>query len=555
MTNTDRHRSRSLLIEGTVLIALLACSAALRFWRLDATGIFGVDDGRYILDGYSKFVESKGLIAIFQGKLAELQGGDEFVLADALTPLSQSLQEHHPFSPKLGFTYLIALVMLANAPLVSAASYVEAVTGVLLVLATYMLVRCGSNSRAALFGALIMAFSPFAVYYGRNAYPQNTSALFIVGAVILLTKGPQYRHVFAGILLGIAFWIHYQAAAAIIAFVFIYVGWSCAISRPGARHAFTELVSFVFGFAIVCIFAEAITYPHVMLFRSAQMDYPHKTFFELLAPRIHSQLDFGIDPGGLLVMPYAMMRFHGIAGTLAILALSGYAVTLIRDEGWRTALRSRPFALFVIPAVAITMLYALKHGQVFRMYLFAFPFWAACMGVALDRVLRDPSRYARVAAATTIFIVVASSILPLIEIMRLRSVYPDAMTFARDRNATLVSGWSSTLEAYLLEGGDNGGDIFALLEEMPADQLLYLADWQELYYNAYPDAPVLLTGDASPVTVLEHQFGRTFLEAELFHAEGNTLQGIRNVRALDLDRARRLNLHSLGDRPLRMGSR
>jgi hypothetical protein len=550
-TDTQTHRVRSLLGEGTFLIALIVVASALRFWRLDATGIFGVDDGRYILDGYSKFVESEGLIVIVQGKLAEFQGGDEFVLADALAPLSRSLQEHHPFSPKLGFTYFTAIAMWTNVSIISAASYVEATAGALLVLATYLLIRCGSNARAAIIGAIIMAFSPYAVYYSRNAYPQSTSALFIVAAVILLSKGPRYRHLLVGISLGIAFWVHYQAAAAIIAFVAVYAGWSCAIARPGIRRVITEVATNAIGFAFVCIFAEAITYPHVMLFRAAQLDYPHKTFFELLAPRIHSQLDFGINPSGLLVMPYAMMRFHGIAGTFAILTLGGCAVALIRGQGWRTAFQSRSFALFIIPAVAITVLYAFKHGQVFRMYLFTFPFWAACIGVAMDRILREPSRYARAVAVATITIAAVSAIAPLMEIMRLRSAYPDAITFARNQNATLVSGWSSTLEAYLLESDDKGGDVFAAIEVMPSDQLLYVADWQELYYDAYPDTPTLLSGDAAPVKVFKHRFGQTFLEAELFHAEGNTWQEIANVRAIDLNRARTLNLYAVRDRPLK----
>ncbi len=531
----------------------MAIAIALRFIGLNTAGIFGVDDGRYILDGYSKFVESKGLLEMAHGKAAELRGGTAFVLADALKPLTQSLQTHHPFSPKLGFTYLTALVMWTNVGFVSAASYVEATSGVLLVFATYILIRCTASARAAAIGAGVMALSPYAVYYSRNAYPQNTSALFIVAAVIVLVQTRESRRPavwcgLSGLCLGIAFWIHYQAAAAIIAFA-AWAIWVIVCARPSARSTLMQCASIVIGFAAICIFAEAITYPLVMLFRAAHLDYPHKTFFELLAPRLHSQLDLGWNPAGLLVMPYAFTRFHGIAGMVATLALGLWAFAARR--GWRAAIGSRSFALFAIPAAAITLAYALKHGQVFRMYLFAFPFWAAGLGVIVDRLLRDPGRFSRPTAIIAMVVIAGSMVPPLIEIMRYRSAYPDALAYAREQNTTLVSGWSSTVEAYYLMAGTDAGDVFSIGNEISSGRYTYVADWQELYYGAYPDAPLLLSGNAPAITTFEHRFGRVFLEAELFYADGDPWREIQNVRAIDLRRAQSVQLFSLQDRPIK----
>ncbi len=54
-------------MEAIPLVFVALFATALRFHGLSATGIFDVDDGRYILDGYSKLVEAQGVIELCRG--------------------------------------------------------------------------------------------------------------------------------------------------------------------------------------------------------------------------------------------------------------------------------------------------------------------------------------------------------------------------------------------------------------------------------------------------------------------------------------------------------
>ena len=80
-----------------------------------------------------------------------------------------------------------------------------------------------------------------------------------------------------------------------------------------------------------------------------------------------------------------------------------------------------------------------------------------------------------------------------------------------------------------------------------------MSDWQELYDRRYPDEAVALPIGAEPQATFYQDFGRIFLEVEAFPSYGNTIDNIRFVRNLDLERARQLLIYDLRKTGLRDG--
>ena len=62
--------------------------------------------------------------------------------------------------------------------------WVEAIAGVLMVWAVFALVRAIHNERAGLIAAAMLALSNFHLYFSRNAYPQCSSVLLLLVAVL-----------------------------------------------------------------------------------------------------------------------------------------------------------------------------------------------------------------------------------------------------------------------------------------------------------------------------------------------------------------------------------
>ena len=305
------------------LTGILVVAAAFRFYGLAKTGILSIDEGRYFLDGLSKYIELRGCFDMVRGKVAELRGGPEFLLSDYLPGFSHDLREVHPFSPKLGFNYLTALVMACLGVCVHAGNIVEALSGVLMVAVLFALVRSLHGTRAGLISAAILALSSYHIYFSRNAYPQSSSVLLLLVALWIhlnwgqagrrTDAGGMGRLALCGVFAGLSLWVNYQAAGAMPCLCLVHLA-ACL----GAGSRAVQVKAFVLGglaiaagFMAVMLAAEAASYPMLLLFRSQGMPYPHATFFELLWPRVAAQSSVPLGSTGLLLFPYFLYVIEG----------------------------------------------------------------------------------------------------------------------------------------------------------------------------------------------------------------------------------------------------
>lgn len=550
-------------------LAIVCVAAGLRLAGLGDAGIFGVDGGRYILDGLSKANELENGIRLLEGKWSELTDSGEFLLSDFAPEAAERLAQQYPFSPKLGVSYLTGMVLLWTGPWVSAFSVIEAIAGILLVAVVIVFVGRLRDWPTGLLAGLLLAVSGYSVYYARNAYPQSTASLCYVLAVWAHTiayapekdgaNGMRWYLVMSGALAGIGFWINYQIAGALPALAAIQL--LASLRGGGPLRSIRQFVSggllMTAGFLAVQLAAEAVTYPWILLFRSQGLTYPHATYLELLWPRLVSQSGAPVNMSGLVLLPY----FHGVlegypATLIALVLLTGGGLVAIGTwASGDSVARYRAFVYVMAPFAVPVLIFSLKTMQGARTFTFALPFLAALLAMAVVAIWRYPTSYRapiRMTVVVLLGISLASSLVYLREILAIRSAYPVCIAHIKGTDSPGASAaWSSALESYLLQEGLDGGSLYRYVGEERVPPRWYVSDWQELYDRRYPDEAVALPTGAEPDRVFDHSFGRIFLEVEAFPSYGNTIDNIRFVQNLDLNRARKLLVYDLHETGLR----
>ncbi len=550
--------------HGLTLAAILVAAILLRFYGITQAGIFSVDEGRYLLDAQSKQIELGVYADLARGKLAEVRGGEPFLLEQFVPEARDALARRAPFLPKVLFSYLAALVMGIVGFKIWAASVVEAAFGVLTVGAVYLLARRLRNPRTALIAAGMLALSCYHVYFSRNAYPQCTSGFFLVLAVLLhlhwsAAHDPRgtYRHLVAsGLCAGLAFLANFQAGGALPLLVVIHIGVSLRDGSAGVRirRLAGGGACLLLGFAAALIAAEATTYPLILLFRSQDIAYAHHTFFELLLPRLTMHTHIPANGQGVALFPYFVYLFEGpiALGAMLLLAVAG-AWAAIGARGRREAedtASGRTAWLYLTPALLVPwLIFSFKTLQAARTFTYLYPFLAIALAISADALWQVPAprrRAARVVTAALLALAAASALRHDAEVLQTRSAYPRAMDFiAQTPEHAACAAWSAVLLGYLEEGGLDGGSYYDYAAPDKSLPPYFLTDWQELYHSHYPDECSVIPAGSEPDHVLHHQFGRILLETEAFPAYDRTFSSIAFVRALDLDRARKLLLYDL----------
>ena len=556
--------SRPSTVFVVLVILILTVSAAPRFAGLEKPGILGVDDGRYFLDGLSKLYEVKMAVSLFKGKWSEVTGNGSFLLADFVPEAADSLAREHPFAPKQGFAYLTALVMVWTGPWVSATCLVEAVAGVLLVAALIGFVRSIRDWQTGLLAGALLAGSGYSVYFARNAYPQSAAALLFLLALWAHARATRREHdlsrhrpsgllFLCGLLAGLSFWVNYQVAGALPALAVAH-GLACC-RRDNAKNALTHFAAgaafMTAGFLAVIAFAEAVTYPWILLFRSQGLSYPHATFLELLWPRLISQTGVPANPSGLLLFPFFYTLLEGYAaGMVAVVLLSAGGAVALRNRSCPDGgKRFQTIVYLFVPFIMTVLVFSLKTMQGARTFTFALPFFMALLAMAVVALWRRSAR-SRVAVRSSVVALLlvwtASNLVHIREILAIRSAYPQFISYLEDsKERGACAAWSSVLESYLIQNGLEGGSLYRYLGEGRTPPPIYTSDWQELYERRYPDEAVALPVGAAPIAKFDHTIGRIFLEIEAFPSYGNTVDNIRFVRNLDLERARKLLVYDL----------
>mgnify|MGYP000855396113 CR=1 FL=1 len=565
-TNSDPPVSRRLTPSIVIAFTIILVGAAIfRGYHLPQQGILGVDEGRYVLDALSKKAEIQFVSGMLAGKFSEWCGGAEFLLSRHVAEWEGALRAQHPFAPKPGFAYASAVVMMLTGDIINGCNYLEAICGVLTVIVLAGFVRDLYGTRAALIASGLLAASVFHIYYSRNAYPQTSAGFVFLSAVWChlrwyraITNHPQSIAplcwlLFCGVLAGVSFWFNYQLAGALPALLVLHAAvLSTRRDLASPKRIIGALALIASGFCAVQLFAEALTYPLILVFRANGLDYPHATYFELLAPRFLGQSGTPWNFSGWPLFPYFLSVMEGPLYVAAFGVMFVGILFCARRRSEPGGIATPSVALGVIytaiPALVICFLFSFKTMQGARTFVTALPFLFALAALGIASAFEKRDRLPKALAVCSIALLVLNAVVYLPsrmgEVLRIRSAYPNVIDYVRANDPPVASAaWSAVLEAYGAASGVKAGSEFAF-QEQQGSQRVFISDWQALYNKRYPDEHGVTAIEGAPIHGLENGFGSVFLTIEAFPSFGNATKNIRWTNQLDLDRARRVLMYA-----------
>ncbi|MDY0030869.1 MAG: glycosyltransferase family 39 protein [FCB group bacterium] len=551
--------------SGLIFAAILAAAVFLRFYDMESTGVYGADDAQTLMDARAKYEELRVIGGLFAGTWQELRGGPEFLLPEYLAQAHARLTRYQPVLPESLMSYLGALAMGAWGFTPWVGNLIEAFFGVGCVAVLYAYARQLTSRRVALLAAGMLAVSCFHVYCSRNTGGQTLPLFWWLLAFHVHTRWgrrvwrkpwrarrKQGRLLASGILAGLAVVSSWQIIPALPA-LFVAHALVCQRQRTRSRRVAETLrgsLVIACGMLAPVLAFEAAHYPMLLLFRSADLLYPHTTFIEAIAHRVASHAPCAWHPTGLVIFPYVVGVCEGwvTLGALAALLAAGMACigTQLRANA---ALRRRPGirlpALYLGSAIVVPgVLYSVKTGGAAGVYGFAWPFllMLIAMGaVALWRGARTESHWPRWLIAGALLVAAGSSLSHCVRVVWLRSAYPEVLAWLRAQGeSTISSSRQGPVSWYLTcEGMDQPQDV---------PHHWFVTDWQELYDGRYPGDARCVTAGAEPVAVFEHRFDRMFLELEAMPRKSAApIRALIAVRDLDLDLARQVPVYRLSD--------
>ncbi len=270
---------------------------------------------------------------------------------------------------------------------------VLATLSILVVPATYWIARRFGRRETALLAALIAAASIFHVWFAQQTRPHGlttaTTALGLVGALIVRRRGDAFAYLAAGALLGLAVSVLQSGLAVLPAILAAHV--LCTRGNFWRRSMWLAA-----GLALTCV-AVRLAYPFVfMVSAGSGKDAAQFGLEEQRFNLSGHSVDLGLlGPGGFRVMAEAWCDYDpGILAlaTLGILALGWATWRGVRSSSalgvWRALARDHADLLVVL---SFALPYALVFGFYERTYpRFSLPFLPLLAVVAAKYAL-DPA--------------------------------------------------------------------------------------------------------------------------------------------------------------------
>ncbi|MBX7259459.1 MAG: glycosyltransferase family 39 protein [Candidatus Hydrogenedentes bacterium] len=557
------------------LTLFTAAAAFLRLYAITEVGIYDLDEGLYLVDAHAKWNEWHLCAELAQRKWDEMRGGPELLMAKELPKLRDALASETVFAGKHLYYYLIAFIMLFTGPVVWSGILIDAVAGIGSVWLIYAFVKRLYSQRAGLIAAGITTFSAYHVFYSRRVYGTAIIAFLFMAALYCHLRAVRCRDdggsirsqrlwlVACGAFAGLCFIINFQIAVLlpVLALVHVFtcvrfgggtaaeIGCTESRTKASLRWLIGGGLCVLLGFAMPIACMEAASYPLILLFRSQGLQYPHGTFLELVTPKLTSHLGHAFYWSGFVLLPFFISVLEGMPALVLCVALPILALITLRKTTVSRRTRARTIIYlgcwFLIPF----LIFSSKTPQSSRVFVNCLPPLFAALAVCADATwsYAGPRRaFARAAVALLLAAAGISSLVHNVELLRMRSAFPDVMRWLAstpERGASAPYGL--VLLSYLRQYGLPGGSYTTYITYGTEPPPYFVTDRTELWDKQYPDTSVFVPEGAHPVKRFEHRFGRILLEAGAFPPEGNPLDNIRWVRGLDLTRSRQVLVYDI----------
>ncbi len=196
------------------LIAVLMAAAFFRFGGITSVGIRFDDEGAYV--GDARLWHRCARVATDVQSVSAVMQGDKAALQKRMSDIGVDFAARYA-KPSQGYTFLGAATMFVAGDRPAALLLLNAAAGTLAVLLVYAIGSALFTRPIGLCAALLLAVSPYHLFYCRSAFADATTGLFALAGIWIWIAGskrgwpPRRTYLLAGILLGYAATCHYRA--------------------------------------------------------------------------------------------------------------------------------------------------------------------------------------------------------------------------------------------------------------------------------------------------------------------------------------------------------
>jgi len=388
------------------LILIVGLSAYVRFVGLRRQGIIFYDEAAQLMEArflrrcVFAFAAAGGAVAHTQ-RLTAIPSG---------VPLQYGKPVH---------TAILAAAQATLGDCDWAGQAASAALGTATVLLCFWLASGLYGTRAGLAAALLLGLSGYHVMYSRQALAEADSVSFFVLAVCLYLgasgrgRNARARLVCVGLCVGLSYAANYRWFFAPVLF------WSYEILSP--RRSLRRFLLLSLGMALPLIAIETLFSFNRALIMQTGANVPCQTYFQQIwhLNFRHPTSAKGFNLSGLPTYVYLIARLNGPMGLVALCAgLIAIAVRCRRGDGLVLSQFGVPFLFFTF--------HIFKYARFLSIGLPALAILSARGIVGMSN--RRP-RLGLVLLAATAF----GQLLPLSDIVRLRSGYPAAVAYMKTR--------------------------------------------------------------------------------------------------------------------------
>jgi hypothetical protein len=516
---------------AVALLLILLLGAGLRFHRITELEPAIWDEACYLLEArfFSSFCEA----AWDSGRLLleeKTSGEDVWKRGEQLPAIREATRGTPPrYGRILHATFVAAVNLLAGEHPYNG-NVVNAVFGMLTILAVFFLARMMYDDRIALIAALILSVMGYHVHYSRSWLAEADTLFFLVLAFFFYYRSrfripdlSQTDMALCGLMLGIGFTIHNRCLV-IFGLIFLLDLLLFRKHKDLARSVKRMRLFLLAVFFLLPAFLwEAFYHFIFIVFRRIEVPMPTPTFLEQVLYGFWHSLLWGyisenFRPSGFLTFPYLYQHTNGI---LALLLLGTGLYIAFRRRSHADRILA---AWFFFPYV----LYSLTNAGLTRFFVLILPPAAIFSAAAFFPVPGSKGGVSlwirRLQPAVLTLLVITGVAYSWTRVLPPASGYAEAMAFFKDRDsAKQIATGMPLCQVYV--GVDNVERPPQSLEALEAlyreGFRYYVIDYNRILYTEYQkdrlEVMDHIAGKLDPVSSTRNDF----IARPQNHFEGN----------------------------------
>ncbi len=336
------RRFHLLSVYGLLLLAVV-CGGMLRFHQITDREPFISDEADYI--GEAQFLKSAVCAVTDSARLfleERRSGRDAWKKQEQAEAFQEALKGHPPVMARPGHVIFIALAMGFVEDPIAAAPAASALFGTLSILLVFLLGRALYRPWVGALAAILLAVSPYHIWYSRSGFAEADTTFFLLLTVLLYVLGRKrsspWWMALTGLACGTGFVVHHRFVLFLGVLWFLEAFAAVAKQGPGLRAQVERFCLLNLAFALPILSIEAVYHVALLAFQAAGKVMPAPTYVTQLVLvsayiRYNNLIPYRhfFEWRNFLTYPYLLWV---IEGPIFFLFFAGGVANLLRRRGF-----------------------------------------------------------------------------------------------------------------------------------------------------------------------------------------------------------------------------